>query len=55
MTPVPPLRLARASVFSAVCVILASAGHLTASGSLLEPWAVIAGFLGVLWIFFWIV
>lgn len=48
MIPVPPLRLARALVFSAVCVILASVGHLTASGSLLDPWAVGIGFLGML-------
>jgi hypothetical protein len=48
MTPVPPLRLIRASVFSAVCVILTSLGHLTASGSLMEPWAVVAGFFGLL-------
>ncbi|MEO5874657.1 MAG: MFS transporter, partial [Streptosporangiaceae bacterium] len=48
MTSLPPLRLARASVFSAVCVILTSAGHLAADGTLMEPWAVVGGFLGLL-------
>ncbi|WP_157963770.1 hypothetical protein [Actinocorallia populi] len=44
----PPLRLARASVFAAVCVLLTSAGHATASGEPLGPGSVLAGFAGVL-------
>ncbi|MEO3782277.1 MFS transporter [Actinocorallia sp. B10E7] len=48
MNVLPPLRLVRASVFAAVCVVLASAGHTTASGRPLGPGAVLAGFAGAL-------
>jgi hypothetical protein len=48
MSPVSPLRLTRASAFSAVCVALACLGHLTASGEPMSPWAVCVGFLAVL-------
>jgi len=44
----PPLRLARASVFAAVCVLLTAAGHGTVSGRPLTPEGVLAGFAGVL-------
>ncbi len=44
----PPLRLARASVFAAVCVLLTSTGHAAASGEPLGPGSVLAGFAGVL-------
>jgi len=48
MSPLPPLRLVRASAFSAVCVALSCLGHLTASGEPIAPWAVGVGFLAVL-------
>jgi hypothetical protein len=48
MSPLPPLRLVRASAFAAVCVALACLGHLTASGEPMAPWAVGMGFLGAL-------
>ncbi|RAY16833.1 MFS transporter [Actinomadura craniellae] len=48
MPPSPPLRLVRAAVFSAVCVILTSLGHLVASGQPMAPWAIGLGFAGVL-------
>lgn len=48
MSPLPPLRLVRASAFAAVCVTLACLGHLTASGEPMAPWAVCVGFLAVL-------
>jgi hypothetical protein len=38
MSPLPPQRLVRASAFTAVCVTLASLGHLTASGEPMAPW-----------------
>lgn len=38
-----PLRLTRAAAFSAVCVTLATLGHLGADGSGPAPWAVAAG------------
>ncbi|GAA3938740.1 hypothetical protein GCM10023085_20200 [Actinomadura viridis] len=44
----PPLRLVRATVFAAVCVLLTSAGHLLASGGPVAPWTAAFGFAGVL-------
>lgn len=48
MYPSPPSRLTRASAFAAVCVLLACLGHLSASGELMAPWKVAAGFAGAL-------
>ncbi|MER6783594.1 hypothetical protein ABT330_02840 [Streptomyces sp. NPDC000658] len=42
------LRLLRAAVFAAVCVVLAAAGHSTASCAVVPLWTLGAGFLGVL-------
>ncbi|WP_425245971.1 hypothetical protein [Streptomyces sp. NEAU-NA10] len=42
------LRLLRAAVFSAVCVVLAGAGHTMASCASVPLWTLGAGFLGVL-------
>ncbi|GKQ38603.1 hypothetical protein [Streptomyces sp. A012304] len=42
------LRLLRAAVFAAVCVVLAAAGHTTASCATVPLWTLGAGFLGVL-------
>ncbi|MER6954425.1 hypothetical protein [Streptomyces sp. NPDC000618] len=42
------LRLLRAAVFAAVCVVLAAAGHTLASCATVPPWTLGAGFLGVL-------
>ncbi|MEU5275927.1 hypothetical protein AB0G87_05905 [Streptomyces asoensis] len=42
------LRLLRASVFAAVCVVLAAAGHTMASCATVPLWTMGAGFLGVL-------
>lgn len=42
------LRLLRAAVFAAVCVVLAAAGHSTASCVVVPLWTLGAGFLGVL-------
>ncbi|GGQ74885.1 hypothetical protein [Streptomyces asoensis] len=42
------LRLLRASVFAAVCVVLAAAGHTMASCAAVPLWTLGAGFLGVL-------
>ncbi|MER6121121.1 hypothetical protein ABT173_00150 [Streptomyces sp. NPDC001795] len=41
------LRILRAAVFAAVCVVLAAAGHGLASCATVPLWAVGAGFLGV--------
>ncbi|MFD9389756.1 hypothetical protein ACFWBB_03125 [Streptomyces sp. NPDC060000] len=41
------LRLLRASVFAAVCVVLAAAGHTMASCATVPLWTLGAGFLGV--------
>ncbi|MGX2995877.1 hypothetical protein JNUCC64_16590 [Streptomyces sp. JNUCC 64] len=41
------LRLLRAAVFAAVCVVLSAAGHVLASYETVPPWTVAAGFLGV--------
>ncbi|MFF7186046.1 hypothetical protein ACFZAR_12510 [Streptomyces sp. NPDC008222] len=41
------LRILRAAVFSAVCVVLAGAGHAFASCAMVPLWALVAGFLGV--------
>ncbi|MFE7758188.1 hypothetical protein [Streptomyces sp. NPDC057429] len=41
------LRLLRTAVFTAVCVVLAAAGHAFASGAAVPGWTVLAGFLGV--------
>ncbi|MFJ1809028.1 MULTISPECIES: hypothetical protein [unclassified Streptomyces] len=42
------LRLPRAAVFAAVCVVLAAAGHTMASCATVPLWTLGAGFLGVL-------
>lgn len=42
------LRLLRAAVFSAVCVMLSAIGHAWASGAGIPPWALLAGWVGVL-------
>lgn len=42
------LRLLRAAVFAAVCVVLAAAGHTTASCAAVPLWTLGAGFLAVL-------
>ncbi|MCX5398199.1 hypothetical protein [Streptomyces sp. NBC_00102] len=42
------LRLLRASVFAAVCVVLSAAGHALASASTVPWWALLCGFLVVL-------
>ncbi|MFG2573626.1 hypothetical protein [Streptomyces sp. NPDC048481] len=42
------LRLLRAAVFAAVCVVLAAAGHSMASCAVVPLWTLGAGFLGVL-------
>lgn len=42
------VRLARAAVFAAVCVVLAAAGHSVASCASVPLWTLGAGFLGVL-------
>ncbi|MFC8802808.1 hypothetical protein ACFU5D_10040 [Streptomyces anthocyanicus] len=41
------LRILRAAVFAAVCVVLAAAGHTLASCATVPPWSLGAGFLGV--------
>ena len=41
------LRILRAAVFAAVCVVLAAAGHGLASCATVPPWTLGAGFLGV--------
>ncbi|MEU0069017.1 hypothetical protein ABZ027_05660 [Streptomyces sp. NPDC006332] len=45
--PGADLRVLRAAVFAAVCVVLAAAGHALASCTTLPLWTVGAGFLGV--------
>lgn len=40
------LRILRAAVFAAVCVVLAAAGHTLASCSTVPLWTLGAGFLG---------
>ncbi|MFE6918046.1 hypothetical protein [Streptomyces rubiginosohelvolus] len=42
------LRLMRAAVFTAVCVVLSAAGHIFAAGTAVPAWTLLAGFLGVL-------
>lgn len=42
------LRLLRAAVFTAVCVVLSAAGHANASGAAVPWWTLLAGFLAVL-------
>ncbi|WP_124264255.1 hypothetical protein [Streptomyces sp. ADI98-10] len=42
------LRLMRAAVFTAVCVVLSAAGHAFAAGTAVPAWTLLAGFLGVL-------
>ncbi|MFF7495116.1 hypothetical protein [Streptomyces rubiginosohelvolus] len=42
------LRLMRAAVFTAVCVVLSAAGHILAAGTAVPAWTLLAGFLGVL-------
>ncbi|MFC4909094.1 hypothetical protein [Actinomadura gamaensis] len=44
----PALRLARAVVFSTVCVALATLGHALAASAAVPAWAALAGFAGVL-------
>ncbi|WP_329208972.1 hypothetical protein OG257_19050 [Streptomyces sp. NBC_00683] len=41
------LRLLRTAVFTAVCVVLAAAGHTLAAGTAVPGWTLLAGFLGV--------
>ncbi|MFD8934245.1 hypothetical protein ACFV0R_03160 [Streptomyces sp. NPDC059578] len=41
------LRLLRAAVFAAVCVVLSAVGHVLASYQAVPLWTVLAGFLGV--------
>ncbi|MFB7913751.1 hypothetical protein [Streptomyces sp. NPDC056061] len=41
------LRLLRATVFTAVCVVLSAAGHSLASCAAVPRWTLLAGFLGV--------
>ncbi|MFF0075175.1 hypothetical protein [Streptomyces sp. NPDC005494] len=41
------MRLLRTAVFTAVCVVLAAAGHGIAGGSGVSGWTLLAGFLGV--------
>ena len=41
------LRLMRAAVFTAVCVVLSAAGHALASCAAVPWWTLLAGFLGV--------
>lgn len=42
------LRLLRAAVFAAVCVVLSAAGHALASCVAVPGWTLLAGFLGIL-------
>ncbi|MEV6438878.1 hypothetical protein [Streptomyces anulatus] len=42
------LRLMRAAVFTAACVVLSAAGHALAAGAPVPAWTLLAGFLGVL-------
>ncbi|OSP44563.1 hypothetical protein B7767_04285, partial [Streptomyces sp. 13-12-16] len=42
------LRILRAAVFAAVCVVLAGAGHALASRTAVPLWTLGAGFLGAL-------
>lgn len=42
------LRLMRAAVFTAVCVVLSAAGHTLASCTAVPWWTLLAGFLGLL-------
>ncbi|MFD7704785.1 hypothetical protein [Streptomyces caelestis] len=42
------VRILRAAVFAAVCVVLAGAGHTLASRAAVPPWVLGAGFLGIL-------
>ncbi|MCL6668266.1 hypothetical protein [Streptomyces panaciradicis] len=42
------VRILRAAVFAAVCVVLAAGGHTLASCAPVPPWTLVAGFLGVL-------
>ncbi|MFC5182771.1 MFS transporter [Actinomadura harenae] len=44
----PTLRLARALVFSTVCVALATLGHALAASAAVPAWAALTGFAGVL-------
>ncbi|MGI8334248.1 hypothetical protein ACRYCC_30200 [Actinomadura scrupuli] len=48
MTAKPVLRVTRSSVFAAVCVSLAIAGHATVSHAAVGPWALGFGFAAVL-------
>ncbi|MEU1122966.1 hypothetical protein ABZ371_05135 [Streptomyces sp. NPDC005899] len=41
------LRLLRTAVFTAVCVVLAAAGHALAAGTAVPGWTLLAAFLGV--------
>ncbi|WP_405463854.1 hypothetical protein OG333_17830 [Streptomyces anulatus] len=42
------MRLMRAAVFTAACVVLSAAGHALAAGAPVPAWTLLAGFLGVL-------
>ncbi|MFD9724855.1 hypothetical protein [Streptomyces sp. NPDC059072] len=46
MTPGHGLRAVRAAMFAAVCVLLASVGHVLMSGTAVPWWAMSAGFVG---------
>ncbi|KUO08711.1 hypothetical protein [Streptomyces sp. DSM 15324] len=48
MTAPHEVRLLRAAVFTAVCVVLAAAGHTMASCATVPPWTLGVGFLGAL-------
>ena len=48
MVPVPAFRMTRATVFAAVCVTLAAAGHAAAGHTMIAPWTIVAGFGGAL-------
>ncbi|MFC9844270.1 hypothetical protein ACFWFF_14530 [Streptomyces sp. NPDC060223] len=41
------VRMLRAAVFAAACVVLAAAGHVLASSATVPPWTLAAGFLAV--------
>ncbi|MFJ9625340.1 hypothetical protein [Streptomyces sp. NPDC101181] len=41
------LRLMRAAVFTAVCVVLSAGGHVLAAGAAVPAWTLLAAFLGV--------
>ncbi|MCK1796203.1 hypothetical protein MTQ01_09350 [Streptomyces sp. XM4193] len=46
-TKAAPLRAVRATLFTAVCVVLAGAGHATVSGRAVPPWVLLAACVAV--------